>query len=101
MHGVGYRVHEVHHAEEPYKGPALELHVEHEIYHHGGGEDAYDHPGLEFSVAGTGALYDVAHYGVVESVEDTGRNHYGGDGGELGGGEKAGEEHEGEQLAGE
>ena len=100
-HGVGDAEEEVHEAEEPHEGPPLELGVEGGIDDQRGGDHARQYPGLELAVLAPGALDDVAHDGVVQSVEDPGAEHDGRDGGELARGEVLGEEHEGQQKVGD
>ena len=99
VHGVGDAVEEVHDSEEPDEAPALELDVEREVDHDGGGQDADEQPGLEFAPAGAGPLDDVAHDRVVQRVKDAGGDHDARDRAQLRGRELVREQHEGQQIA--
>ena len=83
VHGVGNAVGEIDNAKENDKRPSLQLRVEGQVDDDGGRQDADQEPGLEFAPFCTGALDDVAHDRIVQSVKNTGSDHDSGDGQEL------------------
>ena len=92
VHGVGNGVAEIDHPKEHHKGPALELHIKGQIYHHTGQRNANGQPRLVLAPFGPGPLDDVAHDGVIQRVKYPGCHHNGGNGHKLSGGQLPGKQ---------
>lgn len=101
MHGVGNGIQEVDHAEEDDEAVSLQVGIESKVDDQRSGHDTDGQPGLELTPLGSGAVDNVAHDRVVESIEDSSGYHDGTDGSQLAGSQLTGEHNVSQDKAGE